>query len=275
MAWARVDDGWWCHPKVLGLDLAARGLWVSALSWSCAQRRSLIPTALVAMLGGTEANAKQLEANGLWRPVDGGWEVHDWAEYQDMSLSEKRAQAGRKGGKRSKPPKQTPADPGCLDKQDGSNREATAEAGTHPFPSQPNPEDQPMSPDPSPGSAVVPVDDAPAPPRRQTYPDDFEAFWQVYPRKTGKGAAAKAFAKATGGSTIAAQRITLEAERHAAAWGGWPSSDRQFIPHPATWLNECRFDDPPPEARRGGSGSRVDANRERIERSMRNMGVGS
>ena len=31
--WAKVDDGWWKHRKVVALSLPARGLWVTALSY--------------------------------------------------------------------------------------------------------------------------------------------------------------------------------------------------------------------------------------------------
>lgn len=100
MAWARVDDGWWSHPKVLGLSLESRGLWITALSWSCAQRKSRVPHHLVRMVGATEDNVAELVDAGLWRETEGGWEIHDWAEYQDLSLSEKRARAGRKGAEK-------------------------------------------------------------------------------------------------------------------------------------------------------------------------------
>lgn len=101
MAWAKVDDGWWCHPKVMGLGLAARGLWVSALSWSCAQRRDVVPASFVAMVGGSNDEANALADAGLWVADGGGWRIHDWAQYQELSISEKRAEAGAKGGKRS------------------------------------------------------------------------------------------------------------------------------------------------------------------------------
>lgn len=92
MAWAKIDDGWWCHPKVMALDLAASGLWASALSWSCAQKTPLIPTRFPAMVGGNEALTKQLEATGLWHgpghdceecdDPDTGWVVHNWFYWQ-------------------------------------------------------------------------------------------------------------------------------------------------------------------------------------------------
>ncbi len=67
----------------------------------------------------------------------------------------------------------------------------------------------------------------------------FESFWAAYPRKTGKGAARKAF---TGARLKAAADTILAGEARAK----WPA-DPQFIPHPATWLNrEGWLDEPSP-----------------------------
>lgn len=94
--WAKVDDGWWCHPKVMGLSLAARGLWVSALSWSCQQRRADVPTSFLGMIGAPFELADEIASAGLWIATDEGWRFHDWDDYQGISA--KRAEAGRKGG---------------------------------------------------------------------------------------------------------------------------------------------------------------------------------
>ena len=106
--WAKVDDGFWCHPKVIGLPLAASGLWVRALSWSCAQRLDLVPESFVRMVGGTSEDATALVDAGLWIIDGDGYRIHNWTEYQTLTVSERRAEAGRKGGlataqKRSKP----------------------------------------------------------------------------------------------------------------------------------------------------------------------------
>lgn len=68
----------------------------------------------------------------------------------------------------------------------------------------------------------------------------FSEFWQVYPRKVGKGAAKKAFAKA---HAKANGDVVLGAQRFAAD----PNLpyEKNFIPHPATWLNDERWDDEP------------------------------
>jgi len=153
MTWARVDDGWWCHPKVLGLDLDARGLWVSALSWSCQQQTSTVPLHIVRMCGDDGTAAKKLVEVGLWDENDDGtWDVHDWDDYQ--SESAKKAAAGRKGGKKSgesrRASKQTDeADDGASDEaEQGASREA---GPSRPVPSLPNPKtttsDVPSDPD--------------------------------------------------------------------------------------------------------------------------------
>jgi hypothetical protein len=147
MAWARVDDAWWSHPKVMGLSLAARGLWISALSWSCHQRKPIVPRSFLAMVGGSEDIAAELVGAGLWEPSADGWAICSWAEYQDRSLSEKRAEAGRKGGQR----KQTASKPEANAQANGCLDEANGQAGpSHPIPTQPIPS--------SSSSSVLPVD---------------------------------------------------------------------------------------------------------------------
>jgi hypothetical protein len=67
---------------------------------------------------------------------------------------------------------------------------------------------------------------------------EFENFWSVYPRKINRAVALKAFEKAT--------RKT-EADLIITAVQGYKfADDEQFIPHPATWLNQERWVDGTP-----------------------------
>jgi hypothetical protein len=67
---------------------------------------------------------------------------------------------------------------------------------------------------------------------------EFENFWSVYPRKINRAVALKAFEKAT--------RKT-EADLIITAVRGYKfADDEQFIPHPATWLNQERWIDGTP-----------------------------
>jgi hypothetical protein len=69
---------------------------------------------------------------------------------------------------------------------------------------------------------------------------EFDQFWQAYPRKIGKAAARRAWAKAKTRPALTAIIAAIEAQRASEQWrkdGG------QFIPHPATWINAGRWDD--------------------------------
>jgi len=236
MPWARVDDQWWCHPKAMGLSLAASGLWVKALSWSCAQRRDVIPVSLVEMLGGTDVAAELVTA-GLWVDHPDGWRIHDWAEYQQATTSEKRAEAGRKGGMRPSPHAgKTQATSKQTASKQASNDQANEQAGV---PSRPDPSQQQQN--------TRPANPRPQPPTRPPAVSEFERFWNAWPtgRKVGRPKAEKAHTRAVlAGHTPAA--ILDGAERWADHWAR-DGTEARFIPHPTTWLNEHRWNDNPPQ----------------------------
>lgn len=96
-----------------------------------------------------------------------------------------------------------------------------------------------------------------------TQPIDFPSvIYGVYPRKTGKLAALKAIAKAMKaiapkpGSTTQwdAGEVLLErVQAYASAVAQWPASEKQYIPMPATWFNQGRYDDDPKTWLRGAA----------------------
>lgn len=68
----------------------------------------------------------------------------------------------------------------------------------------------------------------------------FDRFWAAYPLKQGKGAARKAFQKARKKAPLETMLSAIEHQKQSAQWrrdGG------QYIPQPATWLNQERWDD--------------------------------
>ncbi|HJD68243.1 MAG TPA: hypothetical protein K8V54_00685 [Corynebacterium kroppenstedtii] len=77
-------------------------------------------------------------------------------------------------------------------------------------------------------------------PRRPKDPPEFTAFWAAYPRKVGKDRARKAFKSACRRAELS--DILAGARRFAAEK---KNKDVQYIPHPATWLNDGRWDDQP------------------------------
>lgn len=69
----------------------------------------------------------------------------------------------------------------------------------------------------------------------------FETFWKLYPRKTAKDNARKAFAKINPDAELMAE-IMASLAKHATCQA-WLKDDGQFIPHAATWLNGKRWND--------------------------------
>lgn len=69
----------------------------------------------------------------------------------------------------------------------------------------------------------------------------FVQFWRAYPRKTGRLAAAKAWKVKSPplAKCLAALSWLVKSEQ-------WTKEGGQYIPLPATWLNQGRWDDVPP-----------------------------
>lgn len=72
---------------------------------------------------------------------------------------------------------------------------------------------------------------------KENYIEAFESFWSFYPRKTGKGSARTAFEKALKKTT--ADELLAAVEVYSKS----NLPEPQFIPHPATWLNQERWAD--------------------------------
>jgi DNA-binding transcriptional ArsR family regulator len=70
---------------------------------------------------------------------------------------------------------------------------------------------------------------------------EFEAFWQAYPRRIARPAALKAWKRARRRGSDATT-IIGGAERWAAYWTT-TGTETRFVPHPATWLNQHRWND--------------------------------
>ncbi|MBW1639265.1 hypothetical protein G3H63_09300 [Microbacterium resistens] len=100
MPWFRVDDGLAFNMKAISAGNEALGLWVRAGSWSMQQLSDgFIPAPMVAALGGSPEATAALVTVGLWHDAEGGFQFHDWAEYQptrEQLLAERAAATERK-----------------------------------------------------------------------------------------------------------------------------------------------------------------------------------
>jgi hypothetical protein len=69
----------------------------------------------------------------------------------------------------------------------------------------------------------------------------FDEFWNCYPRKVGKQNAYKAWGKINPDPQLK-EIIMAALEKHKFTTQ-WQKDNGQFIPHPATWLSQRRWDD--------------------------------
>ena len=110
MAWARIDDRFHDHPKAVGLDLAAVGLWTFCLTWTHSNRsgkiQGHIPPYLPRRFGAAPELAEQLVEAGLWHQpghtctcpaIETGWLIHDYVDYLPLSTRRSRSEAGKRG----------------------------------------------------------------------------------------------------------------------------------------------------------------------------------
>lgn len=148
MAWVKVDDQFFRHPKVLAAGRDARDLYLVGLCY-CAQSLTdgFIPDAAIRVLAAEAeidtgiASAARLIGVGLWEVVEGGYIVHDYLEYQPskekvVETREARAEAGRRGGKQKAS--------NLLDKNLANEKQNST-----PYPSRTHPVPVPL-PDPQP-----------------------------------------------------------------------------------------------------------------------------
>lgn len=254
MPWFQVDDGFAFHRKAVRAGNAALGLWVRAGSW-CAQHLTdgYIPEEMVDVLG-SEAQASKLVSAGLWIPVDKGvdkgYQFHQWTEdgrnpSREKVISKRREDAERKRASRdsddalSEGPQVTPT--GHNRTPDGLHMGLLSGLQTS-----------------------TPLHSTPTSPKGEVTTSRsselFAKFWAAYPRKIGKKAAEKAWARALRAGADP-EVLVRAADAYAVQRKG---QDQKFTPHASTWLNGGRWEDEPdrPQLRAVGDYQPFQSNRD-------------
>ncbi|HEX3961322.1 MAG TPA: hypothetical protein VHZ03_32650 [Trebonia sp.] len=153
MGWARIDDGFDDHPKILALlehddGGAAVGLWTLCLTWAHRNTRKagkvpgLIPSSLPRRYLGHGARdlAKLLVAERLWdeRTEGDGWLIHDFDRYLPTAETrEARSEAGKRGAQKRWGSKQAnskePKEDGNLPESDSNLPSSSHDAASKPM----------------------------------------------------------------------------------------------------------------------------------------------
>jgi hypothetical protein len=116
MAWARIDPGLHDHPKFLALTRHPRAvqLWVFGLSWATLHSTSGFIRAEIPQLvlrcrpRASQLAAKMLVRVGLWDERPGGYQIHDYLDYnfsKEQEESTRAASRERQRRFRAKRPK--------------------------------------------------------------------------------------------------------------------------------------------------------------------------
>lgn len=166
MPWTKIDDQFYDHPKVVAAGPLGVALFVCSLSYCARHLTDGFITAtqakrLIDVEDPLEV-AEQLVAVGLWERRDGGYQVHDYLEYNPSAAqvkAQRAANAERQAKWRGKQPQVTETGSG-----DGGNSNGVNNAVSNNAPS-PMPLPSPM-PIPEPAEKKLPqtaAAQAPAP----------------------------------------------------------------------------------------------------------------
>jgi len=184
-----------------------------------------------------DSRSKEDEGRRI-RDVDGGWFIINHDKYRRMLSAEERReylrikQAEYRAKKQESTPVNTVSDKYTklthTEEEEEEEEETKEEVSVPPTPKAKH-------------HAISPTESAPS-----ALDVRFSEFWSAYPKRIGKGAALKAWKKLKPSTDLCA-RITaaIATQRQSDQWR---KGDGQFIPNPATWLNQGRWDDEPQAA---------------------------
>lgn len=110
-AWVKIDDQFSDHPKVIEAGPLAECLFVRGLTYAARYLTDgFVPASHLRRMGDMDAieEAGQLVAVGLWHEAGGGYQIHDYLDYNPSAekvKAEREAARDRMGKARSSKPK--------------------------------------------------------------------------------------------------------------------------------------------------------------------------
>jgi hypothetical protein len=231
MAWVRIDDLAPDHPKLLKAGLAATGFWLRALAYCSRQLTDgFVPNEAAELMGkGQGAKlAQRLVEVGLWDRAEGGYQVHDYHDYQpsreQIRARRERIKARVDGWRHTRGYSNGNANVTPL--QSGYSDDCNAAPVPVPVPV------------PVPQVRTRAARSARAP---EAEPDGFAAFWEAYPCHKGKAKALVAYRALAPDAAL--QSRMLEAISVQSQSDQWKRDGGNFVPHPTTWLHGRRWED--------------------------------
>lgn len=220
--WAKLSVSFFDDERIMQVGVEAELLFVRGLAWAKRAGDGTISRGALVRLGLGLSNvtvlADALTAVGLWEATDSGFRITGWDAWQ-TDHTEVRSKAGTLGNHKRWHRTPVANCDHCVANasQMGSqtDRKNIAE--------------------------IEKEIEKETPTRSRKATGDFDAWWQTWPKKVAVGAARKAYVKAL---TVADAQVLLEgAQRVARAWQSMDADRRTYVPYPATWLNQQRWND--------------------------------
>lgn|SRR5215472_1303655 len=103
MPWFRLDDSFHSHPKVIAAGNEAVGLYVRCGTYAAEHLTDGFVGRSIVLLYGSEALAARLVEARLWNRARGGWNIHDYLDYnpsREAVEKERKAAAERQRRRR-------------------------------------------------------------------------------------------------------------------------------------------------------------------------------
>jgi len=249
--WARLDDAILDNPKIIAAGPLATLLHIAAIVWSARHLTDgFIPSGKVATLvnwhgallhieleadvGEVMCTGRRIEGDDfvdilltlqLWHEVQGGYQIHDFLEYnrsKKQVLAERARWASRQDKRRSE------------DEPPTESRVESTRSHACPVP-VPVPGSVPKEENLS--FATLTQGDATSPRPTEL---GFETFWKPYPKKRHKPAAARAWKAVDGARHLEAIVAGVERWKASEQWAGGRIED------PSTFLRQRQWEDAVP-----------------------------
>tara|TARA_Y100000310_G_scaffold310108_1_gene354974 strand:+ start:273 stop:1067 length:795 start_codon:yes stop_codon:yes gene_type:complete len=223
-SWQMYPSDWLEDTGLRLCGLAAKGLWVEVLchAFNAAERGILRSRAKQTLsktlaklvsedVSTTEAALKQLIEFRVCES-DGETYIYSRRMVRDEKQRRSKAEAGSRGGKVSRPPSRP-------------RSKSEAKGGS-------------TTPSSSPSPTPITLKDKDMAIR-------FDTFWTYWPKKVNKESARKAWAKISPDERLLETMISSILAFQKTE--GWTKDSGRYIPHPATWLNNRRWEDEIPK----------------------------
>jgi hypothetical protein len=108
LPWVRLDSNFYTHDKVLWLTTQRDGyraisVYVFSIGYAGGHATDgFIPKHVLPIIQGTDRVAQMLVETRLWEHAEGGYQIRNWEQRQELSvITEVKRQASKLGGRKS------------------------------------------------------------------------------------------------------------------------------------------------------------------------------